>query len=658
MDTFTFSASVGDRVLVNMAVSSGSLDPFIRLFGPDGTLVCQAQNASSGMAEINDCPLPATGTYQVLAGDYGSTETGNYGIFLQRLNQPGNATAITYGQNITKDIILAAEMDTFTFTGIANDRVMIDMAVTLGGLDPQIRLYRPDGTLLCSNSNSNGGYAEINNCTLPDTGTYTILAHDYGNTEAGNYRVYLQRLSNPANATPLAFGQTQSGDITLAAEMDAFSFTAAAGDRIIVAMAVSSGLLAPQIRLYDQTGTPVCQGSTSSGGASEINNCPLPVSGIYTIITNDNGNTKTGNYGLYLQRLNNPSGVTSLAYGQTVTGDILGPAEMDTFTFSGQAGERVLINMTVTLGTLDPQIRLYRPNGILLCSASYASSGSIEIYPCTLPEAGIYTLLANDLGNTENGNYRIYLQRLSNPVNATPLAFGQTLTGDIALAAEMDAYTFNALANDQIMIAMAVSSGLLDPQIRLHGPDGNPVCQKNNASGGAAEIYDCPLPTDGTYLLIANDYGNTETGNYGIFLQRLHNAANGIPLGFGQAVDGVINQAAEIENLYLPSQCQRSGGLFHEGDFRKSGSTDPTVSPQWNPALLGLFHQWGIGPDQHLCLSGDGKVHYPDQRLRRNRYGWLHALVATSGIRAARHKPGYGPDCFGPRLRPLFPFIH
>lgn len=549
MDTFTFTAAAGDRVLINMAISSGLLDPQVRLYGPNGTLVCQTSSTSGGVAEISECLITESGTHQILASDYGNTETGNYGIFLQRLNQPGNATAISYGQTITRDITYPSEMDTFTFVGSANDRVLIDMAVTLGTLDPQIRLYRPDGTPLCTASHDSGGSAEIYHCTLPETGTYTFLAHDYGHTEVGNYRIYLQRLSNPVNASPISFGQNLPADIALAAEMDAFTFNASVGDRIIIAMAISSGLLDPQIRLYDQAGNLICQAYYTNGGAAEINDCPLPVDGTYIILTNDYGNTETGNYGIYVQRLNNPSGVTALTYGQTISRDILAPSEMDTFTFFGTAGERILIDMAVTLGALDPQVRLYRPNGNLLCSNVNTSGGSTEIHDCSLTDTGTYVLLANDQGNRDTGNYRIYFQRLSNPVNTSPLTFGQTLTGDIALAAEMDVYTFNAFTGDRVMIAMAISSGSLDPQIRLYDPSGSLICQANYTNGGFAEINDCPLPTDGIYVTIVNDYGNTETGNYGLFLQKLHDSINSSPLGFGQTLNGEINQAGEMKTL-------------------------------------------------------------------------------------------------------------
>ena len=549
MDSFTFSGTAGDRVMIAGAMTSGLLDPQVRLYGPDGIMLCQAYSGSGGMAEINDCPLPSNGTYTILFADYYYSETGNYGLYLQRLNNPESYTVLAYGQSTGGDISIVPEMGTYTFSGEAGERVLINMAVTLGTLDPQIRLYRPDGTLLCSASYSNGGSAEINNCPLPDTGTYTLLVNDLGDTETGTYRIYLQRLTGALNPTPLSFGLPTTADITLAAEMDTYTFSASVGDRVLVNMAVSSGLLDPFIRLFGPDGTPVCQAQNASSGAAEINDCPLPATGTYQLLAGDYGSTETGNYGIFLQRLNQPGNTTAVTYGQNITKDIILAAEMDTLTFVGTANDRVMIDMAVTLGGLDPQIRLYRPDGTPLCSSFYTNGGSTEINQCILPETGTYTILAHDYGNTEAGSYRVYLQRLSNPANATPISFGQTLSGDIALAAEMDAYAFTAAAGDRVMIAMAVSSGLLDPQIRLYDQSGTPVCQSIITLGAAAEINDCPLMVGGTYTIITSDLGNTETGNYGLYLQRLNNPSGVTALVYGQTVAGEILGPAEMDTF-------------------------------------------------------------------------------------------------------------
>ena len=193
--------------------------------------------------------------------------------------------------------------------------------------------------------------------------------------------------------------------------MDAFAFTATAGDRVMIAMAVSSGLLDPQIRLYDPEGNLIRQVETTSGGTAEINEFSLPVSGTYALLANDHGNTETGNYGFYLQRLNNPANGIPLGSGQAVDGEINQVAEMKTYTFQANANDRAVFSMKATSGNLDPQVRVYRLNGTLLCWGYYANGGTGQTSTCVFPETGMYTILTNDYGGTDTGGFTL-LSRL------------------------------------------------------------------------------------------------------------------------------------------------------------------------------------------------------------------------------------------------------
>jgi len=203
IDIFSFTADAGDVVLVRMSRTSAGLDPYIRLYAPDATLLCSASSYGESV-DIASCTLPNGGTYTILAGDYAfdGNETGNYSLHLQRLNEPGNAMSIAFGQTISSVILLAGELDAYTFQADAGDVVLVRMSRISAGLDPYIRLYAPDATLLCSAS-SYGESVDIASCTLPNGGTHTILAGDYAfdGNETGDYSLFLACLTAPCNAT-------------------------------------------------------------------------------------------------------------------------------------------------------------------------------------------------------------------------------------------------------------------------------------------------------------------------------------------------------------------------------------------------------------------------------------------------------------------------
>ena len=64
-------------------------------------------------------------------------------------------------------------------------------------------------------------------CLLDANGAHTLRVRDFGGAGTGNYSLYVQRLNNPVGCTPIAFGATLSSSISVAAEVDCFTFTGA-----------------------------------------------------------------------------------------------------------------------------------------------------------------------------------------------------------------------------------------------------------------------------------------------------------------------------------------------------------------------------------------------------------------------------------------------
>jgi len=403
-DTYTFTANAGDKVLVRASKSSGSLWPGIKVFS-GVTELCQA--GSSVTAEIASCSLPSPGTYTIQVRDgFNGTYTGDYYLYLQRLNNPGNPTAITFAQTLSGSIITPAEMDTYTFTASADDKVLVRVSKSSGSLWAGVRIYGPDGTKVCEAGSS--VTAEIAGCTLSSTGTYTILVYDgFNGTYTGDYYLYLQRLNNPGNPTAITFAQTLSGSIITPAEMDTYTFTASADDKVLVRVSKSSGNLWAGVRIYSPGGTKLCEAGNSV--TAEIASCTLSSTGTYTILVYDGFNgTYTGDYYLYLQRLNNPGNAVPIEHGEILIGSITTPAAMDTYTFTASAGDRVLVRVSKSSGNLWPGVRIYSPDGTKLCEAS--NSVTAVIPSCPMPSTGTYTILIYDgFNGTYTGDYRLYL---------------------------------------------------------------------------------------------------------------------------------------------------------------------------------------------------------------------------------------------------------
>lgn len=330
---------------------------------------------------------------------------------------------IAFGETIKCSIEFPAEEDTYFFTAAAGDKVLVQVSV-MGGLWPGISVFDPAGNAIpgCS-AGGIPSTVTIPSCNLATDGIYRIRTFDAnGRDNTGSYHLYLQRLNNPAGAASTNFGRIATGAILTPAEMDMFAFSGKSGDKVLVELSVTDWLW-PGVSIYDPDGNamPGCD----AGGIPPtvgISSCTLAKDGVHHVLVFDGrGRDDTGNYFLYLQRRNNPVNIVFTAYGINVAGTILTPAEIDVFSFSGKAGDKVSANLSVT-GSLWPGMKIIDPDGedVPGCSAG-GIPPTASIPSCTLLKDGVHHILVYDSrGNDNTGDYRLFIDCLSCPPGSIP----------------------------------------------------------------------------------------------------------------------------------------------------------------------------------------------------------------------------------------------
>ncbi|RME46899.1 MAG: hypothetical protein D6796_08400, partial [Caldilineae bacterium] len=88
-----------------------------------------------------------------------------------------------------------------------------------------------------------------------------------------------------------------------------------------------------------------------------------------------------------------------IAYGQTVTGAIVTPGQVFSYTFNAAGGDVILLAASDDDSNFDPQLDLFGPGNTLL--ASRFDGGNYVELTHTLTAAGLYTLTIADNGNTD-----------------------------------------------------------------------------------------------------------------------------------------------------------------------------------------------------------------------------------------------------------------
>ena len=192
--TYTFSATAGDTTYIRMSTTNLTHHAF-RVYAPNGTLLADMHNSINSVETL--LHLDSTGEYTVFAGNADGIYTGTYTLFLQRINNPVNASVLPFGTTTNGSINQMAEYKTYTFSATAGDTTFIRMSTT-NLTHPEFRVYAPNGTLIADFHYSINTVETL--LHLDKTGEYTVFAGNADGIYTGTYTLYIQRISNPVSS--------------------------------------------------------------------------------------------------------------------------------------------------------------------------------------------------------------------------------------------------------------------------------------------------------------------------------------------------------------------------------------------------------------------------------------------------------------------------
>ena len=249
------------------------------------------------------------------------------------LNEPNDsfntATAITDGQYIDACIDTTTDSDWYTFTGTAGEVIVasaLAAAVTPGTcVDPFFILYDTTGMVILD-SDDDGGVDRDSQIQfiVPIDGTYflEVTESPFGSC-TGAYQMCLQAVSCEDNdfgddstaAFAISYGDSMSGCISTADDVDWFTFTATGKNevevKVMAAVLVAPSEVDPVLTLYSMDTTTVIEENDDNGS--------LVDSKIATVLPG------AGTYFLKIEGLSSSTGhyILTLALSDTISGQIL-----------------------------------------------------------------------------------------------------------------------------------------------------------------------------------------------------------------------------------------------------------------------------------------------------------------------------------------------
>jgi hypothetical protein len=434
-------------------------------------------------------------------------------------------------------------------------------------------------------------------------GSYTVIVSDASQSGAGTYRLNLTRGSiAPAGVNILTNGATHLGSITASVETNTWTFTASAGETIVVRVGeiIQTGAFSPRLRLLNPTGA---QQAVASGAIAADIAVTATNSGTFTLVV-DSGGTGTGTYRLSLARTGSPVVISANDEGGALTNGATHIAsidlgDLDAWVFTANPGESMAVRIGEVTASLTPQLRLYGPNGALLDSGSGVVATEVT---ARATNAGTFLVVAGDLtsGYAGTGNYRLTLTKAGGPLTTSAGDEGGALTNGATEVAgidpgDIDAWAFIANAGENIVVRMGEATASLSPQLRLFGPNGALL---DSAFGVVAAEVAFRATNSGRFIVLAADQtsGFAGSGNY-----RLTLARTGSPLAIsandegGPLTNGTIHTASiEVGDIDTWSLTASAG----ESMVIRMGEVTAGLAPQ-----LRLY-----GPDGVLLDSSSGVV--------------------------------------------------
>jgi hypothetical protein len=493
-------------------------------------------------------------------------------------------TTIGCGTLTSATIGGAGEVDRYSFVGHAGQIISLALASTGGfsanpttSTSAELTVFTPSGAsagTIRSNSQAN--------FTLTETGVYVLRVRATNLTRIGTYNLNLECLIPASGAIPLTCGTLASGQIAAPAQVDLFTWSGQAGQIISLALA-SSGGFSSNPTTSNSVELTVFAPSGAAAGTIRSNsqaNFTLSQSGTYVARISATNLSTVGSYNLNLECLMPATAATVLTCGTLASRQIAAPAQVDLFTFSGQAGQILSLALASTGGfSSNPttsnsvELTVFAPSGV---SAGTIRSNSQANF--TLSQSGTHVARISATNLSTVGSYNLNFECLSPVSTAVSLACGTLAAGDVTARAQIDLFTFSGQTGQIVSLALANTGGFSSNPTTSNSVELTVFAPSGTSAGTIRSNSQAnfTLSQSGTYVVRVSATNLSTVGSYDLDFECLIPPSVAAVLTCGTLASGQIAAPAQVDLFTLSGQAGQlvSLALASTGGF----SANPTTS--------------------------------------------------------------------------------
>jgi YD repeat-containing protein len=509
---YTFHLDAGQRLFFD------GLDPFsasaeTTLFDPDGSIDRSAVIFGTYEDSTQIYVAPASGTYRL------DVSAGTAGSYHFAVDDVASSPSLSFETLVAGHLASVRQTELFQFAGTAGQRLYFGHAPNPAQPFPgQWTLYGPDGTTV-----SNDAIEYINSstdflATLPAAGTYVLTLSDSSATGPLDFQfeVYTPAINTRSVNVD---GTTTAGTLADPGQKDVYTFTATAGQRILLDNTADLETSARSASLT--LAGPL--GPITSSDVQEDTPFVAPVTGTYRVTAPG----YDGATGAYAFRLIDADHAPAVVLNQSASVS-LAPYQSAVFTLAGLAGQRFHFAVnSVTGDTFVTGWGLYDANFHAIAGGDLSQS-----FDATLPAAGTYVLLLSAYRAANSLSFTVA------PIADTPVpasGFGAVHSGTVA-AGQTATFTYAAPAGLPVYFDWQLDPSTSSPvSLTFTGPGGTEVFSVFDDQGPFV------LPVSGTYTLTLHDYSATDAAAYAF---RLLDLTTVPALTLGTMVQSTLNPSS------------------------------------------------------------------------------------------------------------------
>ncbi len=222
-----------------------------------------------------------------------------------------------------------------------------------------------------------------------------------------------------------------------------------------------------------------------------------------------------------------------IAYNDIKEGQLTAPSVANEWVFNAKAGDRVNIILN---SQFDSYLEVFAPNGeFIAANDDSGNTLNAALFDLQLKQSGPHTIVIHGFDGAIGG-YALALTGGHPTIGGGIVADGDSRT--VMLPKQGFKWRYQGRQGAYLTAAIKAQEQV-DSRLSLYGPDGNLLAGDDDSGGNLnPEIYEFPLPVDGTYTLQAKAVANT--GLVTLNVNSSAQSSGGGPIAMGETRRGTL----------------------------------------------------------------------------------------------------------------------